>query len=152
MGKHAPSMTKKNLLHFAENEAKKRGQRWTETREQVLDSLIEAEQPLTAYQLMDKVAERHKRTMQPASVYRSLDALISLGIVAKIESLNVFTVCQHPHTPHQHVFLVCDHCGHIDEIADSGISNKLTQNAATKGFKASHQVLELHGDCRTCIR
>ena len=150
MKKTDSTSTKKDMLRFAQEEAKRQGHRWTETREQVLESLLDAAQPITAYQLMDKVAKRNDRLVQPASVYRSLEALIALGVVARVESINAFIVCQHPQEHHQHVFLVCDHCGQIDEIADCSISSKLTKDAASKGFKASRQILELHGDCKTC--
>lgn len=142
--------TTKHLLAFAEKQAKISGQRWTETRAQVYESLLHMGKPTTAYQLLEEVARRNKRSVKPASVYRSLEALISIGVVAKIESLSSFVACQHPEHNHQHVFLVCDHCGQIDEIADQGISGQLARGAATKGFKPNRQVLELHGDCQTC--
>lgn len=141
---------KKNLLAFAEKQSKISGQRWTETRAQVYESLLHMGQPVSAYQLLDEVARRNNRSLKPASIYRSLEALIAIGVAAKIESLNAFVACKHPEHNHQHVFLVCDHCGQIDEIADQGISGQLAKGAATKGFKPSRQVLELHGDCQTC--
>jgi Fur family zinc uptake transcriptional regulator len=108
------------------------------------------DKPATAYQLLNEVAKRYTRSVQPASIYRSLDALMTLGVVAKIETVNAFTVCKHPHHDHQHVFLVCDNCGRIDEIADQGISGQLQKGAESHGFKPSRQILELHGDCKAC--
>lgn len=140
----------KHLLAFAEKQSKISGQRWTEIRAQVYESLLSIGHPASAYQLLEEVARRYKREVKPASIYRSLEALAAIGVVAKIESLNSFVACQHPEHNHQHVFLVCDHCGQIDEIADQGISGQLSKGAATKGFKASRQVLELHGDCKSC--
>jgi len=142
--------TKNNLLAFAEKQSKISKQRWTKTRAQVYESMLHIAQPVTAYQLLDEVARRNNRAVQPASIYRSLEALIEIGLVAKIQSLNAFVACQHPEHDHQHVFLVCNHCGQIDEIADHGISGHLEKGAAVKGFKPSRQVLELHGDCQTC--
>ena len=131
-------------MAFAEFRARQQGQRWTDTRVQVYEALLSAGKPVTAYQLVEQLA------VKPTSVYRSLDALTSLGLIAKIESLNTFIACQHPDHDHQHVFLVCDDCGQIDEIADNSISNKIAQDAATKGFKAQRQILEVHGSCQGC--
>ena len=148
--KKISAQNKKHLLAFAESQAKKHGQRWTNTRTQVYEALLDFGKPISAYQLMDEVAQSNDRSIKPASVYRSLEALISMGLVAKIASLNTVVACEHPDHDHQHVFLVCDHCGQIDEISDQGISGQLAKGAASKGFKASRQVLELHGDCQTC--
>lgn len=140
-----PSLSRqKALLAFAEFRARQQGQRWTDTRVQVYEALLGAGAPVTAYQLVEQLA------VKPTSVYRSLDALMGLGLIAKIESLNTFIACQHPDHDHQHVFLVCKRCGMIDEIADHGISRKITQDAASKGFKAQRQILEVHGDCQDC--
>ena len=38
----------------------------------------------------------------------------------------------------------------VDEIADQGISGQLQKDAERRGFKAARQILELHGDCKTC--
>jgi Fur family zinc uptake transcriptional regulator len=148
--KKISAQTKKHLLTFAEQQAKRHGQRWTNTRIQVYEALLDFGQPISAYQLMDEVARCNDRSVKPASVYRSLEALIAMGLVAKIESLNTFVACEHPDHDHQHVFLVCDNCGQVGELADQGISGQLAKGAALKGFKASRQVLELHGDCQTC--
>ncbi len=113
-------------------------------RAQVYEALLDATAPQTAYELVKHLG------VKPTSVYRSIEALIELGLIAKIESLNTFIACQHPDHNHQHVFLVCDHCGKIDEIADHGISTKITTNAATRGFKTSRQILEVHGECLGC--
>lgn len=140
----------KELIKLAKEKAEQRGHRWTETREQVFKTLIEMNRSATAYHLLDEVAKRYDRPVKPASIYRSLTALMALGVVARIEAANAFTVCRHPDHDHQHVFLVCDHCGHIDEIADHGISRQLQKGAQDQGFRPSRQILELHGDCESC--
>ena len=145
-----PTLQKKSLIKFAEDQAELLGHRWTQTRAQVFQTLVELGKPTTAYQLLDEVSKRYNRSVKPASIYRSLDALMTIGVVAKIETANTFMVCRHPHHDHQHVFLVCDHCGQVDEIADQGISGQLQKDAESMGFKASRQVLELHGDCKRC--
>lgn len=141
---------KNELLKYAATLAAKNGQRWTDMREDVYDALLSHDTPVTAYQLIDFLSQKNGKDLKPASIYRSLDALCGLGVVARIESLNAFRACRHPEHDHQHVFLVCNSCGNTDEIADQGISRKLMQDAAHHGFLTARQVLELHGACRSC--
>ncbi len=142
--------THAHSLDVAQDIARKSGHRWSETRTQVYHTLLMADKPVTAYELMDMVAKKYAREVKPASVYRSLDALMELGIVARIESANSFVACQNPECDHQHIFLVCDHCGQIDEISDHGINRQLLRQAAEQGFVARKQILELHGECKSC--
>jgi Fur family zinc uptake transcriptional regulator len=131
--------------------AKANGQRWTEMRRAVYAHLLAQTQPITAYQILADLAKKLQKDIKPASIYRSLDALCGLGLLIKIETINAYLACRHhDHQPHQHVFLICDQCGHIDEITDITIGRQLLKTAAQKGFKASRQVIELRGDCLAC--
>lgn len=156
---HSHSHTKgcKNCPHddsveVAQGIAQKSGLRWSETRTQVYQALLMAHKPVTAYELLDLVSKRYDRSTKPASVYRSLEALIDLGVIAKIESTNSYIACQNPECHHQHVFLICDTCGDTEEIADHGISRQLLKEAGERGFSAKKQILELHGLCHGCAQ
>lgn len=126
------------------------GQRWTPQRATVYSALLSASGAVGAYELIERLSALHGLTLKPASLYRTLDDLQTLGLVVKIESLNAWRACHHPHTDHQHVFLVCDGCGATDEIADQGVASQLSGSALERGFQTSRHVLELHGNCRSC--
>jgi Fur family zinc uptake transcriptional regulator len=143
---------KNALLRHAAGRAAAEGSRWTDTRADVYGALLDAGGHISAYQLIDKLAAQTGRDVKAPSVYRALDALCALGLAVRIESLNAFRACAHPEEDHQHVFLVCDGCGHTDEIADHGIGGRLAKDAAAHGFTAARQVLELHGSCSTCTK
>lgn len=138
------------LVNAAADRARTAGQRWTPQRATVYAALLATRGAIGAYDLLDMLARMQGLTLKPASLYRTLDDLQALGLVVKIESLNAWRACHHPHQDHQHVFLVCGGCGQTDEIADHGAARHLSQSAAALGFKTSRQVLELHGNCRTC--
>lgn len=140
----------KKLLRAAEQLSKEKGHRWTEMREAVFSCILNQDKPVTAYQLIDQISEIQQKDIKPASVYRSLDALSTLGLVVKIESLNAFMACAHPDHHHEHVFLVCRSCGSTDELADHSVSKRLNADAAHQGFKIERQVLELQGACQNC--
>lgn len=138
------------LIKAAAARAAAEKQRWTAVREQVYTVLLDYNQPVVAYDLLANVAKTYAREMSPMSVYRSLDALCLMGLAVRVESLNAYLPCQHSGHDHQHVMLVCDQCGHADEIEDGGISKKLENDAKSHGFAPSRQVLELHGTCEGC--
>lgn len=138
------------MLAYAAETASNKGQRWTETRQQVYETLLQSLQPVTAYQLLENVAVRHKRSVNAPSIYRALDALCQLGLAIRVESLNAFLACNHPQDDHEHVLLVCDNCHQADEIEGHGINSQLIKGAQARGFKTKRQVLELHGACGAC--
>lgn len=139
-----------DIVQFAEEQAKLLGQRWTPIRMRVFKTLVELDKPVTAYQLLEEVARRYDRDVQPPSIYRSLEALMRIGVVAKIGSSHCFIVCEPKKSDQQKILLLCDHCGTIDMISDQGTSNLLLQDAERKGFQAARQKLVMHGDCKRC--
>lgn len=147
---HAASHSTLGLINAAADRARAQGQRWTPQRAAVYAALLASNGAVGAYDLLDVLARQQALRLQPASLYRSLDALQALGLIVKIESLNAWRACHHPDEEHQHVFLVCDGCGNTAEIADAGAAEKLSTAASAFGFHTSRQVLELHGNCRSC--
>lgn len=145
-----PDATIAALTSAAAVRARAAGQRWTPQRATVYGALLAASGAVGAYDLIERLAALHNLPLKPASLYRTLDDLQALGLVVKIESLNAWRACHHPHEDHQHVFLVCGGCGQTDEIADHGIASQLAGSAAARGFHTNRQVLELHGNCRNC--
>jgi Fur family zinc uptake transcriptional regulator len=145
-------ITKKEMLSIAEKMALQKGHRWTAMRKEVMACLLAQTKPITAYQLLEKLAQHLQKTINPPSVYRALDALITLGVVVKIESLNAFVACTHPHHHHNHhhVFLICRQCGTADELVDQQMSKRLSADAKAQGFKIERQILELQGACQNC--
>ena len=139
-----------SLIAYGQKLAKEAGHRWTENRTNVYAAILAAKKPITAYAVLEAVSKTTATDMKPASIYRSLEALCQLELVVKIESLNAYVACHHPHEKHQHVFLVCDDCGNTAEIADQGVAKHLKQHANQHGFNTMRQVLELHGSCQEC--
>ncbi len=123
----------------------------TELRRTVLGLVLQAERPLTAYQLLDKLKEKRKSAMPP-TIYRALEFLIENKLVHKVESLNAFVACEAGHHEHAIQFLICDCCGQVTELEDHGISHALDRAAAEKGFTASGTIVEIEGTCAACSK
>ena len=126
------------------------GGQFTELRRLVLELVLEAESPATAYQLLDRLKQKRKGAAPP-TIYRALDFLIEQRLIHKIERLNAFIPCVEA-VPHDHPvqFLICRRCGSVAEIEDLGISTALEQAAKRQGFHTGKAVVELDGTCAAC--
>ena len=46
-----------------------------------------------------------------------------------------------------HLIMICDKCGHVEEIEDPALSRTLATVAKKHGHTLKHHVIELHGIC-----
>ncbi|PYE87669.1 Fur family transcriptional regulator [Phyllobacterium leguminum] len=127
--------------------------RETLTRNQTLvfDALAKAAGPLSAYTILDKLRDDGFRA--PLQVYRALDKLVDFGMVHRLESLNAFVACAHPHCG-QHgliAFAICEKCGHVSEFSNDVIEDQVRGWAAANGFKPSKTTVEIRGNCAKCL-
>ena len=122
------------------------------TRNQALvfDALEEAETPLTAYNILDRLTGEGLRA--PLQVYRALDKLLDLGMVHRLESLNAFVACSHPGCDgHSTVaFTICENCGKVSEITDEALVASLKSLTMEAGFRPRKTTVEIRGTCHAC--
>jgi Fur family transcriptional regulator, zinc uptake regulator len=113
--------------------------------------VLEAEGPVTAYQLLDRLKQVRAGAVPP-TVYRALDFLLAQGLIHKIERLNAFVAC--PESDHQHAaqFLICRRCGTVLELDDPSVARAVDDAAKRKGFHPSHVVVEIEGLCAACAQ
>jgi Fur family zinc uptake transcriptional regulator len=116
----------------------------------VHDVLMTAENPLSAYSILDLLREEGFRA--PLQVYRALDKLVEFGLVHKLESLNAFVACSHQECSHEEpaVFMICNQCESVRELGDTGLDNHLGKLAKKQDFALKHTTVELHGQCSKC--
>lgn len=126
------------------------GARLTELRREVFKLILEADGPIGAYRLLDRLKETRLRAAPP-TVYRALDFLLQQGLIHRVERLNAFISCddagRHDHAVQ---FLICRTCGNVDEVEDKGIADALRHAADAQGFKPGHATVEVEGTCATC--
>lgn len=122
------------------------------TRNQALvfDALEDADTPLTAYNILDRLSGEGLRA--PLQVYRALDKLLDLGMVHRLESLNAFVACRHPGCDaHATVaFTICDNCESVAEITDDSLVRALERIAAEADFTPRKTTVEIRGLCHAC--
>lgn len=126
------------------------GEQWTGMRDAVFSVLAAHEEPISAYDIADKLtAERGKR-VAPNSVYRILDLFVATNIAVRIESSKAYLVNSHPGARHDCVFLVCEQCGGAVHVDDEELSQSVHGLADRRGFQAHRPVLEIRGVCQDC--
>ena len=137
-------------LEQAKAHCASKGARFTPTREQVFRLLAENDEAIGAYDLLDQLKETDPAA-KPATIYRALDFLSKQGFVHKIESINAFIMCHHfSDCNHPVQLLICDECGHVDEIQSDEFDKSLRHLAEKKGFQIQNQIVEAHGACAKC--
>jgi Fur family zinc uptake transcriptional regulator len=127
-----------------------RGLQLMPLRRRVLSILGESPNPLGAYAIIDKLSKVEGKQIAPPTVYRTLEFFMEHGFLHKIESRNVFARCGHVGRAHHCVLLVCEKCGHTDEIENTALENFLRRTADRAGFVLHPRMLELRGACKSC--
>lgn len=127
-----------------------RGLQLTALRRQILLLLAGAGAPLTAYALIDALAQAQGRPVAPPTVYRTLDFLVENGFVVRVESRNAFAICDAPGHHHHGIMLICSRCGTTEEVDSHDLDALLLRTASAAGFRLEKQMVELEGLCGRC--
>lgn len=125
------------------------GCRLTPQRQQVLELVWQEHKPVGAYELLERLRELGVKAAPP-TVYRALEFLLAHGLIHRIESLNAYTGCTAPGTPHHGQFLVCSQCHRVAELDEQGIDRQLDASARRLGFEIEHRTVEISGLCPGC--
>ena len=147
--KHDHTACIADMIATAEAYCVKHRLQFTPTRRRVLEFLLEDHKALGAYDVLDRLAKEGLGT-QPPVAYRALDFLIKHGFAHKIERLNAYIACAHPHEHHAPAFLICRLCGSIAE-ASTSVKKLMGRAAHDLGFSIERTVVEAEGTCPKCL-
>lgn len=124
------------------------GLRWTPQRGAVLDVLAAVDGHVTGAELVER-SRRIDPETTPSTVYRTLDVLEELGVVAHShgregrQEFHVNPVADHGH-------LVCSSCGRSWELGPAEVRPLVQRLRADRGFEVSLDHLTIEGRCDTC--
>ncbi len=125
-----------------------RGFRITPQREIIIEAIAHGGQHINAEEVYSRIQERI-RSVNIATVYRTLDLLVEQGLASKIDlgEGRVF-YATNQHGPHIH--LVCRQCGKVTD-ADQDLLEGLNQRLQSEyHFAADLQHISVLGLCRDC--
>ena len=123
-----------------------RGHKLTRPRQLIIGQLFDQCRAVTAAELYGTLADRG---VSLASVYRTLDLLVELGVaetVAQSDDEQHYLACSLDH--HHHV--ICDGCGRVAELDECLLGPFEALVAQRTNFAIQGHTLEFHGRCADC--
>lgn len=118
------------------------------TDDAVFTVLTEAETPMSAYQVLDRL--RPEGIQSPPVVYRALERLEKAGRIHRLEGLNAYFACCGRDHAKGAVFAVCTRCKRVEEWSGEGIDALIGVEAARSGFAVGGRTIEVRGLCAAC--
>jgi Fur family ferric uptake transcriptional regulator len=102
---------------------------------------------------IDDALRAEGRTVGRASVYRVLEQLDALRLVARID-VGQGTARYEPLLPtgEHHHHLVCDTCGRVTPFEDEALERAIKRLSGRVKFEVSEHDVLLHGSCARCAR
>ena len=133
-----------DILRRVRDEARRRGVRWTNQRQAILETFISSGEHITVEDLHHRV-RAIDRTVSAATVYRTLNMLVEMGVATKrhFGSGSATFECEVNKAHHDH--FVCTTCGKIIEFHNDAIETLQEAVAHEHGFTISHHRMELYG-------
>ena len=166
-------------LAAAKEHCRLNGARFTPLRQQIYQLVLEADQPVGAYDLITRLQQMRLSTpddsdiqkvassptlsvdtnttkkqapknVAPPTVYRSLEFLLSEGLIHQLTSINAYVPCCHPRAQHTAAFLICDQCQRVQECSSLPVQEMMSFAEQDVGFLVERSVIELSGRCQAC--
>lgn len=120
----------------------------TKGRDAILTVLKDETVPVDASHIQHHLSEKAV-SIDPATVYRILDAFYKTGIVQRFEfQEGKFRYELSSKEDHHH--LICSQCGRIEDISDCAIPALQKDIQKKKGFLVKSHTLEFYGICQDC--
>lgn len=138
-----------SLLARADAICDRHGTKLTDLRREVLGLILEAEAPVGAYDLLERL-RRTRPGAAPPTIYRALEFLLTNGLIHRVERLAAFVGCVTDEEGHAAQFLICRSCGRVTELDDHDVADTLAAMARRVGFAVSGATIEAEGLCRDC--
>lgn len=166
-------------LAAAKEHCRLNGARFTPLRQQIYQLVLESDQPVGAYDLITQLQQmrlfemddsdsleasglskqsvekpstkkRAPKNVAPPTVYRSLEFLLSEGLIHQLTSINAYVPCCHPRAQHTAAFLICDQCQRVQECSSLPVQEMMSFAEQDVGFTVERSVIELSGRCQVC--
>ena len=120
--------------------------RMTRKRERLLGTLVAMDRPVAADTLREKAGLPESDLV---TVYRTLEAFESIGIVQKIPLEDTGCLFELTEQYDHHHHFVCRQCHHTERL-DLCLGEQLEERARNLGFTHITHLMEVYGLCKDC--
>lgn len=127
---------------------RQQGHRITPQREMIIQAVAHSERHLSAEEIFAQV-QRQTSALNLATVYRTLDLLVSSGLISRLdlgEGRVVYANWRHG----SHIHLVCRCCTRTFEVDQHLLAPLKQQLQACHNFEADLQHISISGLCSDC--
>jgi len=124
------------------------GVRLTPQRLAIAAVLAQTGKETSAQELYERVRKKHAYIGR-ATVFRSLDTLVSAGLAQRLERpghVSAYVWCE----PGHHHHLICTTCRTVEDLGEEAVAPLAETIARQRGFRVDHATLDFYGECRTC--
>lgn len=123
--------------------------KYTPERRKIFKEIFQSNEHFDADQLFGRL-KAHDNRVSRATVYRTLDLLLRLGLVTRVclgEKSALYVNADH-WTRHGH--LVCISCGRIQEFPVATMEKSLEDACCQHNFSAKSRCIQISGYCEDC--
>jgi Fur family ferric uptake transcriptional regulator len=124
------------------------GERVTQQRLVVAETLARAGRQLTAGELYERVRDAQP-SLGRATVFRTVERLVEAGVARRLEldrHVYAYVACQ----PEHHHHLSCTSCGRVEEIPELWVQSIAKRATEDLGFEIDDARLDFYGRCSAC--
>jgi Fur family ferric uptake transcriptional regulator len=148
MGHHPTPADHRDAVDAALVALREAGGRVTDGRRAIVAAVLDGDDHHVTADELAAALRADYPTLAVSTIYRTLEALEELGIVARVD-LGQGRAVYHP-IDHAHHHLVCSRCGRVEEVPDEALAPLAADLDDRVGFALARQQLTLTGLCRTC--
>lgn len=150
MAKKASNPDVDAFVRAVEAALRKADLRVTKQRLAIARHLAEADAPLGAYALCDRLKKAGANVNQ-VTVYRALEALQSIGMVHHVHQLEGYRACSADHHSAETEHAVCESCSKVIELpVPTCATDDIKKQLVGIGFEAQYVSIEITGICAQC--
>lgn len=124
------------------------GVRLTPQRLAIAAVLAQTGKETSAQELYDRIRKKHAYIGR-ATVFRSLDRLVSAGLAQRLERpghVSAYVWCE----PGHHHHLICTTCRTVEDLGEESVAPLVESIARQRGFRVAHATLDFYGECSNC--
>ena len=125
------------------------GLHYSDKREAVLETFLDAEHHLTADNLRTRI-EQSGMPMDRKTLQAALEVLVRAGLARQLRLQNGNVVYEHAFAHKHHDHLVCRRCNTMIEFTNPDIEQLQETVAAKHGFAVENHALSIYGVCKRC--